>query len=84
VDDYLIRFLKILPFQVIIVSNDKFRDYIVPQILENWDWRLEPNTRGTSVYIPKLRNSIENMLNIMDLTEHISNSKYLVEEVYSL
>jgi len=83
-DDYLVGFLKILPFQVIIVSNDKFREYTIPKILENWDWRLEPNTKGTSVYIPKLRNYIENMLNIMDLTEQISHSKYLVEEVYSL
>jgi len=33
-DDYLIGFLKIMPFQVLIVSNDKFRQYKIPQILE--------------------------------------------------
>jgi len=83
-DDYLIGFLKILPFQVIIVSNDKFREYTIPQILESWDWRLEPITRGTSVYIPRLRKRIENMLSILNLIEQLSNSKTLVEEVYSL
>ncbi len=70
-DDYLVGFLKILPFQVIIVSNDKFREYAIPKILENWDWRLEPSTKGTSVYIPKLRNYIENLLNVMDLPDPV-------------
>ena len=83
-DDYLIGYLKILPFQVIIVSNDKFREYTIPQILESWDWRLEPITKGTSVYIPRLENCIENILNFFNIAEQISNSKGIAEEVYSL
>ena len=68
-DDYLIGFLKIMPFQVLIVSNDKFREYTIPQILESWDWRLEPITKGASVYIPRLVNCIESILNILNVAE---------------
>jgi len=83
-DDYLIGFLKIMPFQVLIVSNDKFREYKIPQILAEWDWRLEPITKGTSVYIPRLELCVENLLNILNLKEQVSISKSLAEEVYSL
>lgn len=83
-DDYLIGLLKIMPFQVIIVSKDKFRDYKIPQILKGWYWRLEPTTKGKSVYIPRLESCIENLLSILNLTEQISSSKSLAEEVYSL
>ena len=82
-DDYLIGFLKILPFQVLIVSNDKFRQYKIPQILTGWDWRLEPITKGTSIYVPRLKSHIENLLNFFNLKEQVYISKNLVEEVYS-
>ena len=83
-DEYLIGLLKIMSFQVIIVSNDKFREYKIPQMLKGWDWRLESITKGTSVYIPRLESCIENLLSILNLTEQIGSSKSLAEEVYSL
>lgn len=83
-DDYLIGFLKIMPFQVIIVSNDKFREYKIPRILESRDWRLELITKGMLVYIPGLEKCIENMLNVLYLAEQINNSKSLAEGIYSL
>ena len=82
-DDYLIGLLKIMPYQVLIVSNDKFRQYKTPQTLTGWDWRLEPITKGTSVYVPRLKSCIENLLNFLNLKEQVCISKNLVEEVYS-
>ena len=83
-DDYLIGFLKIMPFQVLIVSNDKFREYKIPQILEGWVWRLESKTKGASVFIPRLESCVENLLSLLNLTEQISISRDLTEEVHSL
>ena len=83
-DDYLIGFLKTMPFQVIIVSNDKFREYNIPRILESRDWRFKLITKGTSVYIPGLEKCIENMLNVLYLAEQINNSKSFAEGIYSL
>ena len=64
-----------MPFQVLIVSNDKFRQYKIPQILAGWDWRLEPTTKGTAVYIPRFESCVENLLSILNLTE---SSKKLI------
>ena len=83
-DDYLIGLLKIMPFQVIIVSNDRFREYKIPQMLAGWNWRLEPITKGTSVYIPRLESCVDNLLKILSLKEQVSISKSLTEDVYSL
>ena len=82
-DDYLIGFLKIMPYQVLIVSNDKFRQYKIPQLLSTRDWRLAPITKGTSVYVPRLKSCVENLLNFLNLKEQVYISKNLIEEVYS-
>ncbi len=53
-------------------------------MLAGWDWRLEPITKGTSVYIPRLESCVDNLLNILSLKEQVSISKSLTEEVYPL
>ncbi len=65
-------------FQVIIVSNDRFREY---KILLDWNWRLEPIIKGTSL---RLKSCVDNLLKILSMKEQLSISKSLTEDVYSL
>ena len=64
VDNYLLGFLKVLPFQVLIVSHDKFRNQKakIPKYYEGFNWRFKPKFQGKRLRVPGLKEQIKSMI----------------------
>ena len=86
-DEYLLGFLKILPFQVLIVSQDKFRDHKgkIPKYYEGFEWRFRPKFQGKRLRIPGLKGQIRNMIvkksctNLADFDLGITDENFISE-----